>query len=346
MTTNNTIPGRRRLLKDFYRSVILSEKCAVTFLREHGLLDEADDNQPCHRCGSVMQQKTRSDRGKEARLVLRCPRKGCQVTRSVRTGNEYFHNFYTDLNDRVSSKLSLCGMLEIMFFFVEDIPLTTTVQLTGKATDTVTEWYNMFREICAAIVSSRDLMVGTIESPIQIDETRFDGYRKYKRKRKSEDGTGESEDSDDKEENHRNHGERIDGPWLFGLKNRTDCRYFFVERRDEETLVPIIQMEVASGSVINSDESPAYANLNELGFEHWTTTTVNHQRHFMDPVSETHTQRNERSALDAKIIMKKMRGVPRQDLQSHLNEYCWRILRKDEEDLFLTFLSDVKQVYT
>ena len=49
-----------------------------------------------------------------------------------------------------------------------------------------------------------------------------------------------SEDSDADQDNNRNHGRRIDGPWVFGLKQGSDCRYFWAERRDRNTLIPII----------------------------------------------------------------------------------------------------------
>ena len=72
-------------------------------------------------------------------------------------------------------------------------------------------------------------MVGTEEDPIQIDEARFAGRRKYKRGRLlNGDRQAESTDSEADVENHRNHGRRVDGPWIFGLKKGTDCRYFIV----------------------------------------------------------------------------------------------------------------------
>jgi hypothetical protein len=36
--------------------------------------------------------------------------------------------------------------------------------------------------------------------------------------------------------NNRNHGARGDDPGVFGLKNGIDCRYFYVQRHDRETL--------------------------------------------------------------------------------------------------------------
>ena len=117
------------------------------------------------------------------------------------------------------------------------------------------------------------------------------------------DRQAESTDSEADVENHRNHGRRVDGPWIFGLKKGTDCRYFIVLKRDRATLEPIILREVQVESVIYSDEWPAYCHLHN----HYNHSTVNHQQNFVDPASGTHTQCIERSWLDAKIrILKKM----------------------------------------
>jgi hypothetical protein len=142
-------------------------------------------------------------------------------------------------------------------------------------------------------------MVGTDVNPIQIDEARFAGRRKYNRGRMlSGDNPPLSEDSDADVKNNRNHGRRIDGSWVFGLKQGSDCRYFYVQHRDRNTLIPIIKRECETGSVIHSDEWPAYGNLNVIGYSH---LTVNHQRNYVDPVTGINTQAIERPWLDVKI---------------------------------------------
>jgi len=73
--------------------------------------------------------------------VLRCPRKGCQTTRSVRTGNTFFH--YTNITNKLHCNLSLCEILELIFLFVLDIPMSTVSSLTGKSANTVTDRFNM-----------------------------------------------------------------------------------------------------------------------------------------------------------------------------------------------------------
>ena len=85
------------------------------------------------------------------------------------------------------------------------------------------------------------------------------------------------------------------------------------------------------------------STLKSLGFIH---STVNHQENYVNPASGTNTQGIERSWLDAKIkILRKMRGTTEGLLQSHLNEYCFRVMRKLSPNLLIDFLNDVKSVY-
>ena len=170
------------LLKEFYRRVILTE-APLAFLREHNLLDTVQEADPCHKCGSVMQEKGKCNRGGYFKPVLRCPRNGCQTTRSVHTGNQFFH--YTDMNNKLHCNLSLCEILKLIIIFVLDIPMRTVTTLTGKSANTATDWFSMCREVCKSIIShqQRGKVVGTAENPIQIDEARFAGWRKYNRGR-------------------------------------------------------------------------------------------------------------------------------------------------------------------
>jgi len=87
----------------------------------------------------------------------------------------------------------------------------------------------------------------------------------------------------------------------------------------------------------------AYRCLKDNGYIH---NTVNHQQNYVDPLTKAHTQSIERSWLDTKTkIMKTMRGTTMQLFQSHLDHYCWKVARKEEPDLFITFLRDIKAVY-
>jgi hypothetical protein len=75
-------------------------------------------------------------------------------------------------------------------------------------------------------------------------------------------------------------------------------------------------------------------------------STVKHQENYVNPASRTNTQCIERSWLDAKIkILRKMRGTSELLLQSHLNEYCYRVMRKHSLNLLIDFLNNIKRVY-
>ena len=193
---------------------------AVQHLHERKLLDnpkEAVIN--CDKCESVMQNKRRLIRGNSV-PVMRCPRKGCQVMRSVRHGNNFFH--YWDLNNKMNCKLSLCQILDIVHFFPCETPVKYAKTITGQSHSTLVDWYNMCWEVCMKVTEKKGQMLGTTEQPIQIDEARFAGKRKYNRGRLLQGNrVPQSEDTDALLENKRNYGRRIDGPWGFWFKARS-----------------------------------------------------------------------------------------------------------------------------
>ena len=65
----------------------------------------------------------------------------------------------------------------------------------------------------------------------------------------------------------RNYGNRVLGPWVFGIfQNRKNVRFFVVSDRKASTLLPIIQQHVEPGSVIHFDEWKAYECLKSHGY--------------------------------------------------------------------------------
>lgn len=92
------------------------------------------------------------------------------------------------------------------------------------------------------------------------------------------------------------YGNRIDGPWIFGLalckvdeNNKRwlqEVRYFYVARRDKETLTRIIKNEVIPGSTIFSDEWSAYNSLSSFGFNH---IRINHSIEYVNNGFHTNT---------------------------------------------------------
>ena len=60
-----------------------------------------------------------------------------------------------------------------------------------------------------------------------------------------------------------------------------------VQQRDAQTLLPIIQQYIRPCSSVYSDEWRAYS---ELQSHNYSYKTVNNFLHFIDPVTEAHTQ--------------------------------------------------------
>ena len=65
-----------------------------------------------------------------------------------------------------------------------------------------------------------------------------------------------------------------------------------VQRRNKETLVPIIKKHVKRQSLVVSDEWRAYARLATEGYRH---VRVNHSQNYVDPETGLHTQNLERA---------------------------------------------------
>ena len=153
---------------------------------------------------------------------MRCPRKGCQVMRSVRHGT-FFH--YSDLNNKMNCKLSVRYWMLCISFSVE-LLLSMPKQLRDDRIQ-----HQLIRTCAGRFVRKSLKMKAKCWVPLknqQTDEARFAEKRKYNRGRLLMGNTvTKSEDSAAALlETNRNHGRRIDGLWVFGLKQSLDYRYF------------------------------------------------------------------------------------------------------------------------
>lgn len=62
------------LLKYFNIRIANSEQAYTAFIREHQLLTEVNNIDPCHKCGSEMCEKQRKNRNGEFVPIFRCPK--------------------------------------------------------------------------------------------------------------------------------------------------------------------------------------------------------------------------------------------------------------------------------
>jgi len=126
-------------------------------------------------CGYEIKFYTRKEREKD-RKVIRCIRKDCQKTQSVRKGNTIFTD--KDRNGKCNSGLSLSQILELAYYWCIDIPLITIGKVTGRGSHTICDWMNLCRDITKAAFEKRGKMGGN-NIIVQVDECLIRGKRKY-----------------------------------------------------------------------------------------------------------------------------------------------------------------------
>ncbi|XP_022164082.1 uncharacterized protein LOC111029406 [Myzus persicae] len=107
------------------------------------------------------------------------------------------------------------------------------MSLTGRSSNTVCDWMNLCRDIPLKMFEKRNKF-GRPDVIIQVDECLLRGSRKnHKGRYRLADLPSENIED---EHGKRNYGRRMDGPWVFGLCDYSEARYFVVEKRDKQTL--------------------------------------------------------------------------------------------------------------
>ena len=119
-----------------------------------------------------------------------------------------------------------------------------------------------------------------------------------------------------------------------------------VSQCDAVTLLPIIQADVANGTIIHSDQWAAYRQVASLPSVS-THSTVNHLVTFVDPVSSTHSQNIESYWGKAKRKLKNMKGCHTSQLPSYLDEFMWReYFGQTKADAFKNIMLHISEQYT
>ncbi|XP_074655648.1 uncharacterized protein LOC141909161 [Tubulanus polymorphus] len=156
------------------------------------------------------------------------------------------------------SNLTIAEILEITYWLSRGVQQTVIQTEMGLSSKTIVDWASFFREVCELVVFYNCKAIGGPGKVVVIDESKF-GKRKF------------------------NRGRCVDGQWVFGGIERGNNKNVFmvsVDKRDSDTLIPIIEKWILPGTTIMSDCWEAYSCLNQRGFEH---LTVNHSVTFVDP---------------------------------------------------------------
>ena len=176
--------------------------------------------------------------------------------------------------------------------------------------NTVVDWNNFLREVCAADLLRNPMAIGGPNTTVEIDESLFS-------RRKS------------------NQGRVLPQQWFFGGICRETRFIYAIPDRSAATLLPIIQNAILPGTTVMSDLWRAYGGNIAMGFNHFT---VNHSINFVNPVAGAHTQNIENSWKLAKTRNKRQHGTNRQMLDSYLCEWMWP--QKNRNDLLFDRIID------
>ncbi|KAI8508145.1 PREDICTED: uncharacterized protein LOC109471958 [Branchiostoma belcheri] len=289
----------------------------LDWLFEHHLLASRME---CLRCDGHVEMEYVERRDVSDNFTWRCPRQMCRTSRSVRT-DSIFAEF---------PKIDLRVFLRFIVKWVEgklvkDIA-EELLSIGYVSMHTLCKMCRVLRQVCEnKLVIDPPIPMGGENTVLVMDESVFRKKPKYRR------------------------GRRARPIWVFGIV-RTDvqpCIGYMevVESRDANTLLPIIERCVLPGSTIYSDEWAAYRRVQDLPnvAQH---RTVNHSRHFVDPVTGVHTQHIESYWNRKKKKLKAMHGCMGEDTASYLKEEMWRerYARTSREGL-QNVLADIAQQY-
>ncbi|KCZ79109.1 hypothetical protein H312_03508, partial [Anncaliia algerae PRA339] len=93
-----------------------------------------------------------------------------------------------------------------------------------------------------------------------------------------------------------------------------------IENKKSEYIMPIICSQVASGSIVWTDEHKSYASLYKNGFIH---NSVCHKYEFVNKDDGTNTQAVESFHNELKLLIKKRKGVKKSARSDFLKEFCF-----------------------
>ena len=262
----------------------------------------------CSVCEDQMKLVRCNDRSDEFKWEYRrqINNKRHKVENSIRSGSWF-----------AKSNMTLEEILQFTYWWCQDLDQTQIRHELALNTNTGVDWDSFCSEVREIELFENSVKIGGEGKVVQIDESKF-GKRKYRR------------------------GHHVEGQWVFGgIENDSrKCFLIAVEKRDEATLLPIIEKWIEPGTVIISDCWKAYCNLEKYGYRHFT---VNHSKEFVNAAGQS-TNKMEGHWRQAKAKLPPF-GVRKHHFSSYLAEFMWRYMNR-EEDLFQKFLEAAKKIYS
>lgn len=224
--------------------IINDEDMLLAFMQIHNIIQNDLICEKCKICAKLLK------RGKG--YFFRCSKCG-KVKSALVSKNSLFFR----------SKLDYSEIIQIIYFFINDIPLSKASRMIDVNYTSIRKIYSKCMIICCQENKINKKKIGGEGLSIEIDESVF-SKRKY------------------------NKGRVTKQKWVLGGIVRENKEIFLVpiEKRDSETLTKVIQENVKPKTKIITDRWKGYNNITKKDYQH---LTVNHSVNFVDPTTKEHT---------------------------------------------------------
>ena len=236
---------------DFY-NLFSNLKRLKDFCIDFGLLDSKSK---CPGCGS---EENKLVFYKE-KIYYRCCLAKCVRRWSAR--NNVF-NFYN------KSNISYFKILEIFWYWSAGCTVKETVKNCNLQKKIIINWFEKIRNYCYFHLLNAPPMGGT-EFNIQIDESLFRGRRKYNRGRYLKGDQKVKETISDKlksimenNKTNRNYGNKVTGPWVFGLVLQDKNQYKLVKEIELKNVK--IRKNYIKNNLSNVDRLGCYSDKRKI----------------------------------------------------------------------------------
>lgn len=295
-------------LDDFENALIrMTKEELIAFLQNGNLLKI---EMKCNWCNYAL-NFIHNDHYKD-NYCWRCSNSACFKDRprlNIRT-----NSFFININ------LPLLTIIKILIRWSKDIPQSITINMLGIDHRTYKKVIQKFLSLVGEF-NFRSNKLGGPGKIVQIDETGLNFKIKAHRGRAPQNKT--------------------DALCIVEYENRiTRAFACVIQDKKSSTIIPLICDNVASNSIIHTDEHKSYSSLNNIGFIH---DTVCHKYSFINSETGAHTQAVESFNNCINLDIKKRKGVKTELRQEFLNEFTWKF--NNSEDRLQAIMEILKIKY-
>ena len=264
----------------------------------------------CDACGRHVNR----ERGKTRHSIngrLRFSNRTCRKSYSLYTGS-----LIAKINIPISS------LLRLVYCYSQNLKVGLSATHSALSRVSGCKWFRILRRlITLKILITRDVKIGGIGKPVEIDETHLC-----------------------KKKNNTGHVLEMEVVWIVDSRCREDKTVFmrYVTCRSAENLEIIICECVETGTRIITDMWRGYWHLNDFGFYHFT---INHKYYFVDPIDRSiHTQNIERVWRSLKEFLPS--PISRENLFCYLGSFVYSYGIRDVPllDRFYHLIDLIKEI--